>query len=330
MREPERVEYRSEEDLGRYNNFLEKCGIIGKVTAKIRGMMQNMNRNDLECLLENEVDNIKNANNPPGMAINRIRAIEKESGRPTEMSERGVPSTKPHSSGARRSRSRSRSPRRPTSPTCGPRRGKGGSREHRSADKRQSMWVDAEDDPQIRGRPSGRQQRTQDVSESYSCSPSRFLPRGMEQPSRRASRHQTSRDGPREYSHGRFMPPRGGPREYSHGQFMPPQRGGHQGGPEFSGPSTYDSMRYSGSGSGRSYRPGPSSFDHRSRPVGSRHREPDSESGTPSYSPSRFLPRRIDRRHPGSAYRDPDPVRHSWGREFAAPEARFRPHFYSR
>eukprot|EP00930_Biecheleria_cincta_P063239 TRINITY_DN48746_c0_g1_i1.p1 TRINITY_DN48746_c0_g1~~TRINITY_DN48746_c0_g1_i1.p1 ORF type:complete len:331 (+),score=8.52 TRINITY_DN48746_c0_g1_i1:69-1061(+) len=320
-----RVEYRSEEDLEKYNKFLEKCGITGKVTAKIRGMMQNMHRNDLELLLDKEVDNIKNANNPPGMAINRIRAIERESGRPTEMSERGLPSAKPRHSAARRSRS----PRRANSLTRVSRQGNGGSREHQSADKRQSMWVSTEDDPVTRGRQSGRQQRTQDYSQSYtpSYSPSRFLPRRIEQQRRQASRQQTSRGGQRDCSHTRSMRLPDGPREYSRDRFMPPRRGVRQDRQEFGGPSANDSTRYNGS------RPGPRNFDRRDRPAVGGHgayRESDSESETPSYSPSRFLPRRIDQRHPGGVYRDPDPVRHSWGRDFGAPEARCRPHFYSR
>jgi len=82
-------QYRTEEDLRTYNDFLDDVGIEGKVVAKIRGMMQQMNRSDLEKLLSAaERENIKNAQNPIGMAINRIRVIEREAGRATER-ERG-------------------------------------------------------------------------------------------------------------------------------------------------------------------------------------------------------------------------------------------------
>ncbi|CAJ1386271.1 unnamed protein product [Effrenium voratum] len=81
--------YRSKDDLDIYNEFCEKVGIKGRVIAKIRGMMQNMWRDDLARLLEPaEVDNIRKAENPIGMAINRIRTIERESGRPKEMAQR--------------------------------------------------------------------------------------------------------------------------------------------------------------------------------------------------------------------------------------------------
>eukprot|EP00434_Breviolum_minutum_P035639 symbB.v1.2.031550.t2/scaffold3667.1/size52630/2 len=81
--------YRTKDDLDVYNDFCETVGIKGRLIGKIRGMMQNMHRDDLERLLEpSEVDNIKRAQNPIGMAISRIRTIERESGRPKEMMQR--------------------------------------------------------------------------------------------------------------------------------------------------------------------------------------------------------------------------------------------------
>ncbi|CAK9057852.1 Uncharacterized protein SCF082_LOCUS30960, partial [Durusdinium trenchii] len=106
--------YRSRDDLDLYNDFCEEVGIRGRLIAKIRGMMQNMERDDLARLLEpSEVENIKRAQNPIGMAINRIRTIERESGRPKEMKQRkgqGKGSRQEEKSAAeavRRSRSRS-------------------------------------------------------------------------------------------------------------------------------------------------------------------------------------------------------------------------------
>eukprot|EP00931_Biecheleriopsis_adriatica_P047958 TRINITY_DN27688_c0_g1_i1.p1 TRINITY_DN27688_c0_g1~~TRINITY_DN27688_c0_g1_i1.p1 ORF type:complete len:410 (-),score=86.26 TRINITY_DN27688_c0_g1_i1:91-1320(-) len=82
-------EYRSDADLHKYNDFCTKCGITGKVVAKIRGMMQTMARSDLDKLCSpDEIENIRSAHNPPGMAINRIRVIERSAGRPTEMADR--------------------------------------------------------------------------------------------------------------------------------------------------------------------------------------------------------------------------------------------------
>eukprot|EP00913_Durusdinium_trenchii_P004327 g4011.t1 len=43
---------------------------------------------DFELLMWGCVENIKRAQNPIGMAINRIRTIERESGRPKEMKQR--------------------------------------------------------------------------------------------------------------------------------------------------------------------------------------------------------------------------------------------------
>jgi len=103
--------HRSEDDLRIYNDFCENCNIRGRVVAKIRGMMQNMARSDLKQLLsEKEVYNVSSAKNPAGMAINRIRMIERESGRPKEMRDRNLDSVGKKS--RRRSDSRSRSCRR--------------------------------------------------------------------------------------------------------------------------------------------------------------------------------------------------------------------------
>ncbi|CAK9117412.1 unnamed protein product [Durusdinium trenchii] len=88
----------------------EACGTVGQVVR----MQMNMERDDLARLLEpSEVENIKRAQNPIGMAINRIRTIERESGRPKEMKQRkgqGKGSRQEEKSAAeavRRSRSRS-------------------------------------------------------------------------------------------------------------------------------------------------------------------------------------------------------------------------------
>eukprot|EP00439_Symbiodinium_sp_Y106_P041321 s899_g5.t1 len=118
--------YRSRNDLRTYNDFCEQVGIKGRVIAKIRGMMQNMERADLDRLLDpTEVDNIRKAQNPIGMAINRIRTIERESGRAREMQDRkgsgkGRAPTPPQARSspsppkARRRPSRSRSRSRPS------------------------------------------------------------------------------------------------------------------------------------------------------------------------------------------------------------------------